>query len=82
MPRYRQRTRTLTFRGRQEAGPCKCPVCNRPAKVLPYGKRDLWSTLICPSCGWYQVPTMNASYSTEFTVVAKEIVEVKGRAAK
>ena len=73
---------TSTFRGRQEAGPCPCPVCHSAAKVLPYPDGEKWATLICPRCGWYQVPTLNAPYSTEFQVVTMELEEGRRRGAK
>ena len=68
--------RQLTFMGAVPAGPCQCPCCQSAAKVMQYPRGEKWTTLICPRCGWYQVPTEYAPRGTEFTVMVKEIVEV------
>lgn len=82
MPQFRLRQRIYTFTGSVPPGPCKCPVCNSPSKTLKYPEGEQWTTLICPRCGWYQVPTEHAPYGTMFDVQVQEIVEVHGREAK
>lgn len=82
MAKYRMVKRTYTFQGRNEAGHCVCPVCRSTAEIHPYKMGEKWATLICPQCGWFQVPTMHAHPGTQFDVQVREIVEVQPRGTK
>lgn len=82
MAKYRMVKRTYTFQGRNEAGPCECPVCHSEARICKYKKGEEWATMICPTCGWFQVPTMHAHPLTQFDVQVQETVEAKSHGAK
>jgi len=82
MARFKLVRRTLEFQGRQSAGPCECPACHSQGEVKPYKKGEQWATFLCPTCGWYQVPTMNAHPLTRFQVVVNLYEEIIPRGRK
>lgn len=82
MAKYRRVKRYAQLHRRAEAGPIDCPVCKSAAKVLPFPPGAKETCLVCPQCGWYNVPTIHAPYSTVSQVMYWSYEEVKRYGAK